>query len=115
MEVETKEAERQHRLARRWVHGGRAVFDADDRLAATARSPEEARRVAAALNLVEGMPTDALEAWTTGVICDPVNDLAAQLESILILEPLANERRRADRRQGERRRFLTEVRVESGR
>jgi hypothetical protein len=67
--------------------------------------------LAVALNAVVGMPTDALEAWTVGSIQDPVNDLLAELESVLA-PPAADERRRGERRQRDRRRAITEVRIE---
>lgn len=90
---------------------GKAVFDGTGEAIAAARSVDEGRRIAAALNAVVGMPTDALEAWTLGSIQDPMNDLLADLESVLA--PPAGEDRRlaSDRRQGDRRRPITEVRI----
>jgi hypothetical protein len=90
---------------------GRAVFDGGGEAIAAARSDEEARRIAVALNAVVGMPTDALEAWTVGSIQDPINDLLAELESVLA-PPAAEDRRKGERRQHERRRAITEVRIE---
>jgi hypothetical protein len=90
---------------------GRGVFDGNGEAVAAARSDEEARRIAVALNAVVGMPTDALEAWTVGSIQDPVNDLLAELESVLA-PPAAEDRRKGERRQRERRRAITEVRIE---
>lgn len=91
---------------------GKAVFDGDGDAFAAGRSVEDARRIAAALNAVVGMPTEALEAWTLGTIQDPTNDLLAELESVLA-PPLPEDRRRSnDRRQEDRRRALTEVRIE---
>ena len=91
---------------------GKAVFDGDGEAFAAVRSVDEARRIAAALNAVVGMPTEALEAWTLGSIQDPTNDLLAQLEAV-IAPPLPADRRRtgSDRRQTERRRAITEVRI----
>lgn len=92
-----------------WYAIGRAVFDGSGEAIAAVASAEEARRIAAALNAVIGMPTEALEAWTLGTIQDPTNDLLAELESIL--EPFAvDDRRKEDRRKGDRRHPLTEVR-----
>jgi len=92
-----------------WYAIGRAVFDGAGEAIAAVASAEEARRIAAALNAVIGMPTEALEAWTLGTIQDPTNDLLAELESIL--EPFAvDDRRKEDRRKGDRRHPLTEVR-----
>jgi hypothetical protein len=57
------------------------------------------------------MPTEALEAWTVGSIQDPVNDLLAELESV-IAPPAAQDRRQGERRRTDRRRAITEVRLE---
>jgi hypothetical protein len=96
---------------RPWYAVGKAVFDGGGEAVAAARTDEEARRIAVALNAVVGMPTDALEAWTVGSIQDPVNDLLAQLESVLA-PPADEDRRQGERRQRERRRAITEVRIE---
>ena len=66
----------------------------------------------AAVNAVAGMPTDALEAWTTGIVNDPVHELAAELEALIQFGPRPDERRQGERRQNERRRAKTEVRIE---
>jgi hypothetical protein len=92
-----------------WYAIGKAVFDGSGEAIAAARSVDDGRRIAAALNAVIGMPTEALEAWSLGSIQDPTNDLLAELESVLAPPP-SEDRRGADRRQGERRRALTEVR-----
>lgn len=112
MEVETIEVESKPVQTGYWTYQDRALFDGAGQLAASVRSADDARRMAAALNLTEGMATEALEAWTVGVISDPVNDLLGQLESVLLLEPHPSERRRGERRQAERRRALTEVRID---
>ncbi len=95
-----------------WYAVGRAVFDGTGEAVAAVATVEEARRIAAALNAVVGMPTEALEAWTLGSIQDPMNDLLADLESVLAPPP-ADERRQADRRQTDRRRAMTEVRIQN--
>ncbi len=93
-----------------WYAVGQAVYDGSGEAVAAAATVDEARRIAAALNAVIGMPTEALEAWTLGSIQDPTNDLLAELESV-VAPPAAEDRRRApDRRQGDRRRAITEVR-----
>jgi hypothetical protein len=102
-------SEEDSREIRPWYAAGKAVFDGDGEAVAAARSEEEARRIAVALNAVVGMPTDALEAWTVGSIQDPVNDLLAQLESVLAPPP-DQDRRRGERRKSDRRRAITEVR-----
>lgn len=95
-----------------WYAIGKAVFDGSGEAVAAARSVDDGRRIAAALNAVVGMPTEALEAWSLGSIQDPTNDLLAQLESVLA-PPASEDRRGADRRQGERRRAVTEVRIQT--
>jgi hypothetical protein len=99
---------------RPWRNDDRSIFDSDGLLIAQARSPEDARRVVAAINFVDGVPTDALEAWSVGSVQDPFNDLAAELESVLLTQASPAERRRGERRRGERRRVATEVRVDAG-
>ncbi len=95
-----------------WYAIGKAVFDGTGEAVAAVQSVEEARRVAAALNAVVGMPTEALEAWTLGSIQDPTNDLLAELEAVLA-PPAAEDRRSgADRRQSDRRRAITQFRVD---
>lgn len=96
-----------------WYAVGRAVFDGTGEAVAAVATVEEARRIAAALNAVIGMPTEALEAWTLGSIQDPMNDLLADLESVLAPAPADERRHGSDRRQTDRRRAMTEVRVEN--
>lgn len=94
-----------------WYAVGRAVFDGSGEAVAAVATVEEARRIAAALNAVVGMPTEALEAWTLGSIQDPTNDLLAELEAVLA-PPIEDDRRTGgDRRRSDRRRAITEVRA----
>ncbi len=97
----------------RWTQDRRIIREADGKIVGTARSAEDARRIVAAVNAVHGIPTDALEAWTVGVIADPTNSLLAELEAVLTLDPDSNDRRLGDRRTGDRRHALTEVRIEA--
>jgi NAD(P)H-dependent FMN reductase len=97
----------------RWTQEDRAIVDPSGRVAATLRTQEEARRVVAALNAVAGMPTEVLEGFTTGVINDPIQELAAQLGAMVEFVPRADERRSGERRQWDRRRAVTEVRIEA--
>src|ERR1700693_864433 len=92
---------------------GKAVFEGSGEAIAAARDPEEARRIAAALNSAFGIPTDALEAWSIGSIQDPVNDVLAEIESVLAPPPEQDRRghRGPDRRQTDRRRAIHEVRI----
>lgn len=108
--VETPDEDSSHQI-RPFYAAGRAVFDGTGEAVAAARSEEDARRIAVALNAIVGMPTEALEAWTVGSIQDPVNDLLAELESV-IAPPAAQDRRREERRKTDRRRAITEVRLE---
>jgi hypothetical protein len=98
----------------RWMNQGATVLDPTGQPAGTFRTTEEARRFVAAMNAVAGMPTDALEAWTTGVISDPVQELAAELAAMIEFVPYPDDRRRSERRQGEdRRRFTAQVRIDT--
>lgn len=92
---------------------GKAVFGGSGEAIAAARSPEDARRIAAAMNTAYGIPTEALEAWSIGSIQDPVNDMLAELESVLAPPPEEDRRRHRgpDRRKGDRRRAIHEVRI----
>ena len=98
----------------RWTQIDSAVFDGEGHLVARVRSAEDARRIVAAVNFVDCVSTEALEGWTVGVIADPVNDLAAELESVLLTPESPADRRKGERRQSERRRPGTEVRIEVG-
>ena len=92
-----------------WYAIGRAVFDGSGEAVAAVATVDEARRIAAALNAVIGMPTEALEAWSLGTIQDPTNDLLAELEAVL--QPaVEDDRRKSERRKGDRRHPVTEVR-----
>jgi hypothetical protein len=98
---------------RPWTAADRAIFDSEGFLVGRARSGEDARRIVAAINFVDGVPTEALEAWSVGSIQDPFNDLAAELESVLLAQPFPADRRHMERRRGERRRVATEVRLDA--
>ena len=96
-------------LVPRWSYSDRAVFDRDGSLVARVRTPEDARRIAAAVTFAECVPTDTLEAWTVGVAPDSASGLAAELESLLdaaVLgqSPAGDERRGRERRLADRRR-----------
>jgi hypothetical protein len=90
---------------------GKAVFGGSGEAIAAARSPEDARRIAAALNTAYGIPVEALEAWSVGSIQDPVNDMLSELESVLAPPP-SQDRRGKERRSKDRRRAIHEVRIE---
>jgi hypothetical protein len=90
---------------------GRAVFEGSGEAVAAACAPDDARRIVAALNVAYGTPTEALEAWSVGSIQDPVNDILAELESVLA-PPVSQDRRGKERRQIDRRRPIHEVRID---
>ncbi|HYN19594.1 MAG TPA: hypothetical protein VE078_01440, partial [Thermoanaerobaculia bacterium] len=47
-----------------WLYEGRNILDSSGTPLATTADPEDARRIVAAVNAVQGMPTQALESWT---------------------------------------------------
>lgn len=86
-----------------WSYQGRNVLDASGTPLATAADPEDARRIVAAVNAVQGMPTQALESWTVEVLSDPALELETDADYD-VREPYPNERRaRQERRQDDRR------------
>ena len=68
---------------------GKAVFEGSGEAVAAARSPEDARRIAAALNSAFGIPTDALESGRRRILI--VDDDQAVVD--LISEVLAGDAR----------------------
>ncbi len=113
LKEEKMRGENEERPVGRWTQDRRIIRDAEGRIVASARSIDDARRLVAAVNAVYGIPIDALEAWTVGVIADPTNDLVAELEAFITVDPMSGDRRAADRRTGDRRRFATEVRIDT--
>ena len=98
-------------LVPRWTHSDRAVFDRDGSLVAQVRTAEDARRIAAAVTFAECVPTETLEAWTSGVTSGSAGGLAAELESLFAAPvtgtgqpPADNDRRGGERRLADRRR-----------
>ena len=111
-EPEPEESTRAVMPFARFTQKAEFLFDPMGSLVATARSVENARRLVAALNAVEGVPTDALEGWTLGVVSDPINELALELEILLEPPPYPDDRRRGeDRRMSERRLASTQIRI----
>ena len=95
----------------RWSRVGYSVLDPEGRVAGTCRTQEDARRFAAAMNAVAGILTETLEGFTTGVIHDPVQELAAEIGAMVEFDPYPDERRQGERRAGgDRRRAVTLVR-----
>jgi len=86
-----------------WNWEGRNILDSTGDPIATTADPEDARRIVAAVNAVQGMPTEALESWTVEVISDPALELDADSD-FEVPEAYPNDRRaRQDRRQTDRR------------
>jgi hypothetical protein len=99
-----------------WMQDGRYVLDASGWTLASARFPADARRIVAAINAVQGIPTDALESWSVNVIGEPIERAAAagapgQGDAS---GPLPNERRAGQRRHGDRRASRPEIRIFGG-
>jgi len=87
-----------------WTQNGRYILDASGWTLASARFPADARRIVAAINAVQGIPTDALESWVVNVVGEPSGaDKAAQA--------FENNRRRGERRRGDRRASSPEIRI----
>ncbi len=91
---------------------GQAVYESSGQPIAAARTPAEARRIAAALNLARGIPTDDLEEWSIDYVREPSGDVQADIESILAPAPGQDNRGR-DRRQKDRRLPLNEIRLDA--
>ncbi len=108
--------EKQDHQPEPWMQDGRYILDASGWTLASARFPADARRIVAAINAVQGIPTDALESWSVNVIGEPAGmDLAAggRTESAAA-ESLPDDRRLAERRRGERRATHPRLRIFGG-
>jgi len=88
-----------------WTQDGRYILDASGWTLASARFPADARRIVAAINAVQGIPTDALESWVVNVVGDIAGAKAPSVE---------NERRVGERRRGDRRATRPEIQIFSG-
>ena len=87
-----------------WTQNGRYILDASGWTLASARFPADARRIVAAINAVQGIPTDALESWVVNVVGEPSGAGKAG-------QAYENERRRGERRRGDRRASSPEIRI----
>src|SRR6185369_4287085 len=95
-----------------WTQDGRYILDASGWTLASARFPGDARRIIAAVNSVQGIPTDALESWVVNVVGEPVGGADADHRARAgSPEPMPNERRVGERRHGDRRSSRPELRV----
>jgi hypothetical protein len=92
-----------------WRQEGRYIRDARGSIVVRGKTPEDARRIVAAINATRDIPTDALERWLVQDVSDPRTrpDLEVNLESTdpgrspYLVKP--RERRRTERRRKERR------------
>lgn len=98
------------------MQDGRYILDASGWTLASARFPADARRIVAAINAVQGIPTDALESWTVNVIGEPIErvDAAGRAGQGDAPEPFPNEHRLSERRRGDRRASRPELRIFGG-
>ena len=92
-----------------WKQDGRYIRDAAGAIVVRGRSYADARRIVAAMNATRTIPTEALESWLVEDVSDPRT--RPNLEVTVADEGPASpylvvpgERRRAERRQNERRR-----------
>lgn len=88
-----------------WTQDGRYILDASGWTLASARFPADARRIVAAINAVQGIPTDALESWVVNVVGDAGGAGRPAAPAV------ENERRERERRRGDRRALRPEVRI----
>ena len=91
-----------------WKQDGRYIRDAVGAIVVRGRSYADARRIVAAINATRTIPTEALEGWLVEDVSDPVS--RPNLEVTIAEESAPSpylvapgERRRAERRQADRR------------
>jgi hypothetical protein len=124
MEVGMSEMESAEHGCEPWIQDGRYIRDAERNILVRAKSPADARRIVAAINAVQGIPTEALESWNVQVLTDPDLDPGFDVEfdfddilpSTAVMPPDSRvfERRLGERRQAERRQASAEVRSGTG-
>ena len=88
-----------------WRQEGRYVIDASGWTLASTRFPADARRIVAAINAVQGIPTEDLESWFVNVMGEPERVPVAEGDRADSpeLEIFPEDRRASNRRHGERR------------
>ena len=108
--------EKQHHQPEPWTQDGRYILDANGWTLASTRFPADARRIVAAINAVQGIPTDALESWFVNVIGEPagVAVTAGDRPESSLAEPFPGDRRLAERRHGDRRETRPRLRIFGG-
>ncbi len=86
-----------------WIQNGRDILDASGWTLASARFPDDARRIVAAINAVQGIPTESLESWSVNVIGEPAEAVVPlEEEELSSGSDLPNDRRANERRHGVR-------------
>ena len=99
-------------------NGAAALYAVGQAVYESSASPSPPRvhppttRIAAALNLARGIPTDNLEEWSIDYVREPSSDVQANIESILA-PASGQDNRGRDRRQKDRRLPLNEIRLDS--
>ena len=91
-----------------WKQEGRYIRDASGAIVVRGRSNADARRIVAAMNATRNIPTEALESWSVEDVSDPRTrpNLEVAISEEGSPSPylyVPNDRRRAERRRGERR------------
>ena len=88
-----------------WAQHGHEILDATGWTLGSARFPADARRIVAAINAVQGIPTDALESWFVNVIGETPGALVAAGDRApsSASKLLSGDRPSGDRRRGDRR------------
>jgi hypothetical protein len=106
--------EKQDHQPEPWVQNGRYILDASGWTLASARFPADARRIVAAINAVQGIPTDALESWVINVMGESSlsgRAMEAQAVGAGAPVPFPGERRVGERRRGDRRASHPTIRI----
>jgi hypothetical protein len=108
--------EKQDHQPEPWTQEGRYILDAGGWTLASTRFPADARRIVAAINAVQGIPTDALESWFVNVIGEPAGALVAagDQEQSSASEISPDDRRSSDRRRGDRRTTRSRLHILGG-
>ncbi len=104
--------EKQDHQPEPWMQNGRYILGAGGWTLASTRFPADARRIVAAINAVQGIPTDALESWFVNVIGEPAG--VAVAAGARPAETLPDDRRVRERRRGERRTTRPQIRIFGG-
>lgn len=108
--------EKQDHQPEPWMQDGRYILDAGGWTLASTRFPADARRIVAAINAVQGIPTDALESWFVNVIGEPAGAAVAARNrpGSSPAETYPDNRRVGQRRRGERRATRPQIRILGG-